>query len=309
MNWLQGVLGHAFQFQMNPDGGFHMHDNLDWSIALEVVPEVARFRTFEASKLDPDPDVDLPILKRQARDAVVASLERGVPPLVWQPQTIEMREAGNAAACWGLIVGYNEADETYTVRHPFVPETFTVRYDVFSQTDPYEWFHIKIWEGDAVADVKAIHEMALRNAVAFAHGTRFTDEHFVLPDGRQARPYGFAAYDTWLEAFDSPEIPAQESAQHAHTLRYRRQAAAEYVRGLTDVFPTAAGALEAAASHYERESSATVLLAELCEGAAQRKGFTAEERTEAQQLVRGALAADLEAVAHLEEALSLLEEK
>ncbi len=121
---LQGVMGHAFQFQMAPDGGGHMHDNLDWGIALEALPKIAQFRSYEAAKGD---SVDLAALKSEARDAARRSLLRDVPALVWQPmsrvQKADKSHPAHHAYCWGLVVGYNEKDHTYTIRHPFVTGT------------------------------------------------------------------------------------------------------------------------------------------------------------------------------------------
>ena len=72
---LKGVMGHAFHFEMKEGGGPLMHDNLDWGPALDFLPQLAVFRTFEATKRDTG--ADLPALKREARGAVRASLQRG----------------------------------------------------------------------------------------------------------------------------------------------------------------------------------------------------------------------------------------
>ena len=44
------------------------------------------------------------------------------------------------------FVGYDEAAETYTVRHPFVSEQYAVRYDAIGHADPVEWFNVRIFE-------------------------------------------------------------------------------------------------------------------------------------------------------------------
>ena len=118
MAQLQGVIGHAFQFEMHEGGGSVYHDNLDWGLALDFLPKFAQFREFGATKKDDD--IDLPALKREAKEAVRNSLQQGVPALVWQPMSLEQKankDPASSAYCWGLIVGYNEAEETYTVRH------------------------------------------------------------------------------------------------------------------------------------------------------------------------------------------------
>ena len=74
---LQGVMGHAFQFKMIKGGGGVMHDNLDWGHAVRIIPELGQFRAFDANKNNPVDD--LPSYKRDARDAVLGSLQWGVP--------------------------------------------------------------------------------------------------------------------------------------------------------------------------------------------------------------------------------------
>ena len=304
---LQGVMGHAFQFQMAPDGGGHMHDNLDWGIALEALPKIGQFRSFEAIKGD---SIDLAALKSDARDAARRSLLRAVPALVWQPmsrvQQADKGDPAHHAYCWGLVVGYNEGDHTYTIRHPFVTGAYTVRYDSIGFSDGAEWFNLKVWEGEGESSLGDTHWQALRHAVAFAYGTRFTNELFVRDDGRQVRPYGFAAYETWLNAFESPDVSAHHTEHHAHMLRYRRTAAALYVRELTDVFPVAAAPLQAAAVHYEHELESVQHLFDLSRAASAR-GFNAADRKEAQRLIRAALAADRAAVEQIELALARLD--
>jgi len=311
MAGLQGVMGHAFQFQMAPDGGSHMHDNLDWSIALEAIPQIGTFTSFETHKGDEDID-DLWAYKGEARDAVRQSLARGLPVLVWQPMSREQQadknHPGHTAYCWGLVVGYDEADEEYTIRHPFVQQTYTVRYDSIGHSDGHEWFHLKIWEGDSAAPAEEIHREALRHAVEFAKGTRFSDENWIRADGRQVRPYGFAAYETWHEALDAPDVEVHHSVYHTRMLRDRRQAAAAYMRELVDILPAAAGPLEAAAAHYDRELEAVGPLFALFDAAAHAgRPMEGSERAELQRLISVALEADRAAVAQIEVALAQLQ--
>ena len=141
---LQGVMGHAFHFEIADGGGGVMHDNMDWGPALDFLPQFAKFRSFKATKHDTD--VNLPALKREARDAVRTGLKNGFPTLVWQPMSREQKASDHPAHhayCWGLIIGYNEPEETYTVRHPFVDGTYTVRFDLIGHADP-ELFSVLI---------------------------------------------------------------------------------------------------------------------------------------------------------------------
>ena len=303
---LQGVMGHAFHFEMIEGGAGVMHDNIDWWLALDFLPYMAQFRTFQATKKNTD--IDLPALKLEAREAVRASLQQGVPALVWQPMSLEQKASDHPAHhayCWGLIVGYNEAEETYTVRHPFVADTYAVRYDAIGHTDGVEWFNVTIYDEPSSADEKATQLTALRNAVAFANGTRYTDERFMRHNGKGI-PYGFAAYELWLEAFRSEDISPGHSHHHAEILRGRRLTAAAYLRELVTLFPDAAKPLEAAAAHYDRELESLNPLCDLCQAAGETGAWTAEGRVEAATLIGEALKADRAAIASIEAALALV---
>jgi hypothetical protein len=251
MDRLQGVMGHAFQFEMRAGGGGVMHDNLDWGYALAFLPEVAQFRTYEASKRDVD--IDLPALKREARDAARESLDRGVPALVWQPMSREQKKGdtpAHHAYCWGLIVGYDEGEETYTIRHPFVSEDYTVGYDLIGHSDGVEWFNVTIFEQQSAADEMATHRTALGNAVALSEGTKF--------DNAEGFGLGFDAYELWRAAFESEDVEYHHSRHHTEMLKGRRLVAAAYLRELANLFRDAAVPLEAAAGHYDREQESLI---------------------------------------------------
>ena len=302
---LQGVLGHAFQFEMEEGGAMVYHDNLDWSLALGLLPELARFRVYEANK--EKVVVDLPALKAEARDAAVSSLEGGIPALVWQPMSLGQKGSDHPAHhayCWGLIVGYDPEAETYTIRHPFVSVDYVVPYDALGPADPGGWFNVTVFEAPTEADEKATHRMALRNAVAFAEATRF--EQAGRP--RRERPQGFAAYETWSAAFESEDVVKQPLRHHAKILTWRRGLAADYMRELTRLLPEAAEKLQAAAADYDREHQALVQLSALVEAAHGRGAYTADERAEARRLIGEALEADRAAVSRIEAALAILDE-
>jgi hypothetical protein len=306
---LQGVMGHAFQFEMVEGGAGVMHDHIDWGIALDFLPDMAQFRTFQADKRDTD--IDIPALKMEAREAARASLQQGVPVMVWQPMSLEQKASDHPAHhayCWGLIVGYNEPEETYTIRHPFVADTYTVRYDAFGYSDGAEWFNVTIYDQPSNADEKATQRTALRNAVAFAHGTRYTDEHFVRPNGKPSIPYGFAAYQLWRDAFESENISPGHSHHHAETLRDRRLTAAAYLREFVTLLPEATEPLEAGAAHYDRELESLNPLYDLCAEARKIEAWRAEDRADASRLIGEALKADREAIASIESALALIDE-
>lgn len=300
---LQGVMGHAFHFEMATGGGDVMHDNIDWGPALDFLPQFARFRGFKATKHDAD--VDLPALKQEARDVVRAGLQSGFPALVWQPMSLEQKASDHPAHhayCWGLIIGYNESGETYTVRHPFVDGTYTVRYDDIGHADPAELFSVLVYDGLSSTDEQELHLIALRNAVAFAHATRFAadDERDAR---RRARPHGFAAYKLWRKAFLTKDVPIFKSHHHITVLMARRRAAATYLREIVSFFPAAATHLEAAAVQYDHEMVPLHAIHSLCNTACEEKKWRADRRTKVGELIGNALLAELKAVAGIEAAL------
>ena len=296
---IQGVLGHSFHFQMAEGGGVVYHDNLDWSLGLKVLPEMAEYRTYEATKENSGEEREAAV--REARDAVRASLDRGVPAMVWNPRTAAQREAGHPGGrgvCWGIIVGYDEAQETYSIRHPFVWQgDYTVRWDEVGEWMGSEWFSVMVFDRAKSADDRQLHRMALENAVSFADGTRL---------GKHKWAQGFDAYELWLDAFASADLP-DFTHYHARILRWRRELAAEYLRDLAGIFVTAREPLEAAAGHYGREHSSLADLSLLVDAALAR-GFTDDDRAEAGRLLRQALEADRAAVDGIRRALALLDE-
>ena len=187
---LQGVLGHAFQFDMK-EGGQHVnHDHLDWGPAVDILPRIAQFQTFMAD--ENDQGVNFPALKQEAKAAVVNALERGAPTLVWSPMSQAMSESHHHGVCWGLIVGYTESEETYTIRHPFVEGTYSVRYDEVGQSEAIESMYMHVYVRPSTADERTTHRRrALRTAVAIAHSTRYAADD-ARNANRRAMPHGFA---------------------------------------------------------------------------------------------------------------------
>ena len=303
---LQGVLGHAFQFDMK-EGGQHVnHDHLDWGPALDLLPQIAQFQTFMASA--GDTDVDLAALKREVRDAVLAGLKRGIPALAWSPMDRAIAASHHHGVCWGLLIGYDEADETFTIRHPFVDGAYQVRYDEIGHAEPEESIWVMVYDRPTAADERAMHLTALRNAVAYAHSRRYAkdDERNA---NRRALPHGFAAYDVWQQAFTSADVPVNVTHHHLEMLMFRRVAAANYLRELCSVYPEAAEQLEAAASYYDREMESLNPLHDLCDAACDREAWLAEERARAGKLIDDSLKAERKAIAHIEAAVEILGEK
>jgi hypothetical protein len=303
MERLQGVLGHAFQFDMN-EGGEHVnHDHLDWGPALDILPQIAEFQAFKASK--EDAGVNLAVFKREVRGAICAGLEGGAPALVWSPLTQEMRDNHQFAVCWGLIVGYHEAEATYTVRHPFIDGAYTMRYDALGESEPDESIMVKVYARPSGADEQETHLTALRNAVAYAHGTRYKAGD-PRNTNRRALPHGFAAYETWRKAFAAEDVPINLTHHHVEILMWRRRAAPIYLRELVTFFPEAVEQFEVAAKHYDQEMESLNVLHELCDTACDRQAWRAEDRAEAGRSIGSALQKEREAIASIEAALALV---
>ncbi|MBT3211404.1 MAG: hypothetical protein HN345_05260 [Planctomycetaceae bacterium] len=308
---LQGVMGHAFHFEMKEKAGTVYHDAPDWSFALHHMDELGTFNTINANHNDKESDRQA--LRREARDAVVVGLNRGMAALVWSPLSPEMKAGpGPHPVCWGLIVGYNEDDETYTVRHPWVKDQYTVRYDLIGHEDGDDWLNVRVLQEPNDTASAALHIEALQNAVKFARGVQYSNENFRRPNGKQVTPYGFAAFETWVEAFESGvELGSSPNRQehNANMLKFKRQAAADYLRELVAIFPKAAEPLKAGAAHYDREQKKVHLLSQLFSKVGERESMTKEERANAAKLITEALEAERAAIEQIEGALAMLEER
>ena len=73
-----------------------------WSHAKNIIPELGQFQAFDASNSNPVDD--LPSLKKEARDAVLGRLQRGVPVLALPPMSLEQK-TGQAAGEPRVLLG------------------------------------------------------------------------------------------------------------------------------------------------------------------------------------------------------------
>lgn len=270
-----------------------------------MLPELGyRIQRFDA--VQKDKDGDFQGLKADAWEAVRASIDRGVPAVAWSPMSVEQKAAGLSAHVWGLLVGYDEAEETYTVRHDYVnggQETFDVRYDAIGHTDSAEWFCVLVYEKLEPSDGRDAHLRALRNAVAFANGTRFPEDSNYHVDAR-----GFAAYELWRDAVESGVAAPKHSQYHAFELKVLRGHAAAYLRELVDIFPAVAADLEESAAHYDRLVETSTRLHDFCGEYRDAEVFPDDTGAEAATMVTAALQAERDAVASIEAALAALDE-
>ena len=173
---LEALTGYAFYFRMQEGGEKVFDDDLDWGLAMHVLDIFGQAKVYDADK---NSDVDLPALKAGARDAVVASLEVGLPSLVWAPLSLEQRGKVRFA-CWGLIVGYNPGDQTYLIRQPAEKLDYPVRFDAIGFGDPSDWFRVGTFEP------KDLDDHALHLGLA-PQCRRFRERHSLRPPEKTLR--------------------------------------------------------------------------------------------------------------------------
>ena len=305
---LQGVLGNAFSFEMRKGGGMVWQEgNLDWGLFFEEKPEfepVSRIRRYQTRPGDGSATSSR--VKAAAWKAVRASIDRGIPVAALCPMSPEE----DAARDWGLLVGYDEADESYTIRRH--GGEFTARYDAIGHAE----FCVLVYEGPGPDVADSIHVAALQNAVAFARGRRYDPRGAAFDvDAR-----GFAALELWREAIEtgteaSPEQEhpgsdgiVRDSQYHAGELRALRGYAAAYLRELVELFPVAASELEKGAAQYDRVVEASGGLQAVFNGANEEGALGADARATASELIGSALEAERGAIASIEAALALMGE-
>ena len=306
---LAGSFGHAFNFLMNRNGAETWQQaNIDWQLWWDQAHCLDHeWRCFQAvlkgKPPAPTPQA-LQKLKEETWKVVRASIDRGVPAMAWSPMTVEQKKNGITAAEWGLIVGYQDDDKTYTIRHPYYAnKDYTVPYDQFGYTDPVNWYHVMVMDAPREVDRKTGEVRSLKHAVAFARGKRYDRTTICYPTDA----VGFAAYELWRDAFRDGSADVRFAAGHALYLQWARECAAQYLR--ESAGPGAPGqALSSAAAFYDQEVEAVTKLVEVCRQARDQKGFSPSATQDASAALDAALAADRKAVGQIEVALSLLTE-
>lgn len=301
---LQGVLGHAFSFEMERGGGdVWQEENLDYlGLFLQMIPKLGyKFKQFEATQRGaPDGFQEL---KTDAWRAVRESIDKGIPVIAWQPMSREQKAAGLRAGAWGLLVGYNEIEGTYTVRHQYHKkgqESYKVRYDAIGHSDPREWFHVLVFNGYNPVDPMDTHITALQNAVAFANGTRWDS----TKTKHQADALGFAAFELWRMAIVSGEARPKHSLNHARELVNWRKHAALYLREIAKLLPQGQTSLNKAATHYERLVETASKLQNLCDEVSRSTGFSQDTRNKASSYVTALLQAEENAITAIKAAIN-----
>ena len=302
---LTGTFGHAFSFSMKiGDGAVWQQANIDWWMLWDMITYIGyEFQEFQVvlqgKQLALTPK-ELQSIKDQTWETVKKSIDQGIPAIVWQPMTVEQRDSGVNAYGWGLLVGYNETEKTYTVRHQNYMTEYTVPYDQFGFADPAGWYCVMILCEKKPFDRMALEVKSLKHAVAFAHGTRFDLED--APYTVEA--VGFAAYELWKQALKSGDVDVGITEHAAWILWEMRENAAAYLREIANGFPKVSSrALSDAAVFYDEEIKAIVKLVNICK---EHESFTTPTRQEAVALLNAALDAEKNAIGKIEEALAAL---
>ena len=302
---LSGTFGHAFSFSMKiGNGAVWQQANIDWWLLWDMITYIGyEFREFQVVLQGKQPaptPTELQNIKDQTWETVKTSIDQGIPAIAWQPMTVEQRDRGVRSYGWALLVGYDETEKTYTVRHQDYKTEYTVPYDQFGSADPAGWYCVMILAEKKPFDRMALEVKSLKHAVAFAHGRRF--------DLKKA-PYavdavGFAAYELWKQALESGDVDVGFTEHAAWILWEMRENAAAYLREITDRFPDVSSrALSDAAAFYDEEIKAIVKIVNICK---EHKNFTTLKRQRAVEALNAAVEAEKKAVGKIEEALAAL---
>ena len=308
--YLTGTFGHAFSFSMKiGDGAVWQQANIDWWLLWDTITSIGyEFQEFQVVRKGRQPEptpTEFQRIKDQTWETVKASIDRGTPAIAWQPMTIDQQNSGVSAYGWASLVGYDEIEKTYTVRHQHYTTEYSVPYDQFGSTDPARWYCVMVLVSEKKPfDRMALEVKSLEHAVAFAHGTRFD-----LDDAPYAvDAVGFAAYELWRQALENGDVDIGFTEHAAWILWEMRENAAAYLREIADHFPeTSSRALSDAATFYDEEIEAIVKLVNICRAYEKKhESFTKSKRQEVAVLINAALDAEKKAIGKIESALAAL---
>ena len=305
---LAATFGYPFHFCMADGAKYIMHDgNIEWWLFFDRVNDLGyQLDHFQAvlkgrHRGEPAPtEQELKELKEKSWEAVRVSIERGVPAIAWQPMTVQQKESGLGAFEWGLLVGYDEKDKNYIVRHPRCAEDYTIRFDAFGYSDPVNWYYVIVVKDEKPFDSMTHEIVSLRESVGFSEGTRYNPTNSSI----DIHALGFDAYELWLKALRSGDFDTQAQAVHAWQLEHMRRLASEYLAEVNGLFdPDVEGHLAQGAERYAEEAKICKELAQICRRFREEGEISPEDSTEAAGLLESALKKDREAVGHVMEAL------
>jgi RNA polymerase sigma-70 factor (ECF subfamily) len=293
--YTMGITGTAFRFTVDEriaDTG--PTDVLDWdhwfatlgALGCEVTVFNAQLKSFSPA-VPTNTEAEFHATQSRARDAVRATLDRGVPAIAWHPFTLEQKARGFRCE-YGLLVGYDAAKGVYHVRLPG-RAIYSVPWDGFGRADPVNWFHVIVFGGESPRDVRAQAWEAVR----------FAAEH-----ARSRHPgHGLGGYETWLAALESGKIQPDGSPKAARLLRECREHAAAFLQEISVNSPETASELLEASQQYRQVSSAWDEYVRVFADAPADAAHDPSQQAAARQCVETAYAAEKTAVEALERAI------
>ena len=314
---VNSLLGYSFHFCMIKDGArTEHHSMIEWDLYTRVLHRLG-FDTqiFEAyqgeeylEKRKPDYKRPTPEaiaqLKEDTWNAVCASIDRGIPAIAWSPMTVEQKKEGVGAFEWGLLVGYDQEERTYTVHHRWRSnKAFTVPFDGFGANDIAKWYYVMVFGKHTAPNPQKVTREALQDALTFADGTHYNKETCCYP----VAGVGFDAYDVWLDALRQG-LPAPQAVRgNINELKFNRQMASTFLRESTHHFDaTIAQALSQAAACYDMEIAILTEVRNTARTAHETGGFSHEQNREAISGISAAYEAEKLAIGHIQSALDML---
>lgn len=243
-------------------------------------------------------------LKEDTWNAVCASIDRGVPAIAWSPMTKTQRKEGVGAFEWGLLVGYDKEERTYTVHHRWrTNKAYTVPYDGFGEIDYAKWYYVFVMGEHKPIDPQRVTIAALKDAITFADGTHYNKDTCCYP----VAGVGFEAYDVWLDALQRG-IPAPQAVRdNVNELKFNRQMASEFLRESAHHFDAPiAQHLSQAAACYDMEIAVLTEVRNTARTAHETGGFSPEQNRETISGISAAYEAEKLAIGHIKSALEMV---
>jgi len=303
---MMGTLGHAFAFSMRKGcGEFWWEGNIDWWLFFGELPHLGfRFDHFQAIQnrpryKQPLTAEQLASRKLRAWECVCASIDRGVPAVAWAPITPEQKESGVGGMDWGLLVGYDPSKRTYTARHAYSDNVeYEVPYDGFGCNDSAHWYYVIVPGEPVELDPVGAGLGALRNALDWAKGTRYDREDACYDVDAE----GYAAYELWRSEVESANADPRWAPRHPQVLADLRGPAAEYLEELRHDFPRVCdGMLAEGAKSYRDEVALLEEMVPVCQEVRDAGRWDDAHREHLASLIDGALEAERNAVASVEQ--------
>jgi hypothetical protein len=215
--------------------------------------------------------------------------------------TERQKEQGVGAYEWGLLVGYDREQRSYTVHHRWrTNKAFAAPYDGFGHVDDAGWYYVITFDEHTPPDEKAVTRTTIEEAVTYANGTRYDKDVCCYP----VAGVGFAAYEVWRDALLAGLPDAKAVRNNANELKLNRQNAAEFLRESAHALDgDIAQSLSDAAACCDMEVAVLNEVRNTARDAHESGEFTPEQRRTCISGIAAALEADKLAINHIKTAL------